>query len=158
MFETYFPPAGHTDAAAVVKSSTGEEDTEIAALEARLAALKKAKAAGKKPEDTSEHVTGAVFRDALLLALGDRKVSAAQMQSFFVKQRKASAKEALAAVSSFAAELEEREKENNAEEAAKKEAAEQSEEGPKEPPTSTSDSASPPAPASQPSASTGSNA
>lgn len=122
MFETYFPPAGHADAAAAAKSSTGEEDPEIAALEARLAALTKAKAAGKKPEDASEHVTGATFRDALLLALGERKVSAAQLQSFFVKQRKASAKGALDAVPAWIVELEQRDKEN-AEEAAKKEAA-----------------------------------
>lgn len=40
------------------------------------------------------------------------KVSAAQLQSFFVKQRKASPKEALAAVPAFVVALEEREKES----------------------------------------------
>merc|ERR1712224_508778 len=111
-----------TDAAVATtsSSSTEEKDPEIAALEARLAALKKAKAAGKKPDDGSELVTGAVFRDALLLALGERKIAAAQLQSFFVKQRKSTAKEALAAVSSFALELEQRDKENAEEENAVK--------------------------------------
>jgi len=118
MFEVYFPVAGHVPAAS--NSTEAGEDPEIAALEARLAALKKAKAAGTKSHEAAgEQITGAVFRDALLLALGERKVTAAQLQSFFVKQRKASAKEALGAVDAFVTSLEEREKENASDAAAK---------------------------------------
>merc|ERR1711972_1156974 len=97
----------------------GDVDPEIAALEAKLEALKKAKV-GEGATGTSEKVpTGAAFRDALLLALGERKVSAAQLQSFFVTHRKCSAAEALADVGAIAVAIDQREKDEADKEAGK---------------------------------------
>jgi len=119
IFESYYPVAGRgVDATSTAADAS--EDAQIAALEARLAALKKAKASGgKSDEPAGQQITGAMFRDALLLALGERKVTAAQLQSFFVKHRKVSAKEALAGIQDFVTALEEREKENAGAAAAK---------------------------------------
>lgn len=119
IFESYYPVAGRgVDATSTAADAS--EDAQIAALEARLAALKKAKASGgKSDEPAGQQITGAMFRDALLLALGERKVTAAQLQSFFVKHRKVSAKEALAGIQTFVTALEEREKENAGAAAAK---------------------------------------
>lgn len=89
-----------------------ESDPEIAALEARLAAMKKAKVSISSCDVAAElEPTGAVFRDALLSALGERKVTTAQLQSFFVQKRKCSAKEVIAEVGNIVAALEERAKE-----------------------------------------------
>merc|ERR1712066_875642 len=87
-----------------------------------MGALKRSKAAaaGESAEGAAKvaEPSGAAFRDALLLSLGDRKVSAAQLQSFFVSHRKCTAAEAIADVGAIAAAIDRREEE----EAAKEEA------------------------------------
>merc|ERR1711907_81707 len=95
-----------------------ESDPEIAALEAKLAAMKKAKASVSSCDVATEpEPTGAAFRDALLLALGDRKVTTAQLQSFFVQKRKCTAKEIIADVGTIVAALDERAREEAEKEA-----------------------------------------
>merc|ERR1712054_393057 len=66
---------------------------------------------------------GAAFRDALLVALGSHRVSAAQLQSFFVTHRKCTAAEAIADVDSIVTAIKKR-----AEEEAPKESQEPSQE------------------------------
>jgi len=125
LFNNFYPPkvesALESDCAAD-GTKEADIDPEIAALEARLAALKRAKAAVATADSTTEESAeaqvpnAAAFRDALLLSLGDRKVSAAQLQSFFVSHRKCTAAEAIADVGAIAAAIHKREEE----EAAKK--------------------------------------
>lgn len=151
MFENFYPQCkkqtdenneAHTDAS---------ENPEIAALEAKLAALKKATAAcatcaspptrgalgamvdstltsTKEERDSDDQPTGAAFRDALLKSLRDRVVSASQLQHFFVMHRKFSPAEAINDVGSIAAAIDERTKEE--ERAAKKTGEKEEEEKP----------------------------
>merc|ERR1712012_1521838 len=126
LFDNFYPPqitCGPGAAASTEATADGERDPEIEALEAKLAALKKAKAAaangaGGAGGAMAPEPNGAAFRDALLLALGDRKVTAAQLQSFFVTHRKCSAAEAIADVGAVAAAIDKR-KEEKTEESAK---------------------------------------
>jgi len=124
LFDNFYPPkvASVPDPSGAATDSPAqiEADLEIAAMEAKLNALKRAKAAaadGKSAEGAEAAVpNGSAFRDALLLSLGDRKVTAAQLQSFFVSHRKCTAAEALADTGAVAAAIDKREEE----EAAKK--------------------------------------
>ena len=100
MFEKFYPrssTAGERDATIV----PADADSEIAALEAKLTALKAAQAKEGAAQTIEKAPTGADFRDALLVTLRERKVTAAQLQSFFVTHRKCSAAEALADVGSI---------------------------------------------------------
>jgi chaperone BCS1 len=124
LFDNFYPPkvVGTSESGCAADAATmADSDPEIAALEAKLAAMKRAKAAaadGKAAEaDGAKEPNGAAFRDALLLSLGDRQVTAAQLQSFFVSHRKNTAAETIAAVGAVAAAIDKREEE----EAAKKE-------------------------------------
>jgi len=124
LFDNFYPPKvlsapapGPAEASADDKS-----DPEIAALEAKLAALKRARAAKAGGAAAGEaegalEPTGAAFRDALLVSLGDRKVTAAQLQSFFVAHRKCSAAEAIADVGAIAAAIDARKEEESAQQA-----------------------------------------
>jgi len=125
LFDNFYPPK---DANALEPSSPADAaaeadtDPEIAALEAKLAALKRAKEGAAADGTTAKGVeakapNGAAFRDALLLSLGDRKVSAAHMQSFFVSHRKCTAAEAIANVGAIAAAIDKREEEEAAKQA-----------------------------------------
>merc|ERR1712118_457643 len=121
MFENFYPQCkaeAHAEGAATTDVNA---DPEIAALEAKLAALKKAKAAKDEPGNSAESglATGAAFRDALLLSLGDRQVSTAQLQHFFVTHRKCTPAEAIGAVDAIAAAIDERLKEEGERDASK---------------------------------------
>merc|ERR1719414_1111606 len=125
LFDNFYPPKeeGTTESGVeCADCAQGDVDPEIVALEAKLAAMKRAKKAaaeGKSVDGAVEVVpNGAAFKDAVLLSLGDRKVSAAQLQSFFVSHRKCTAAEAIADVGAIAAAIDRREEE----EAAKEEA------------------------------------
>jgi len=118
LFDNFYPPkdGDGPESSGKVSNAEGDADPEIVALEAKLAALKRAKAAAAAGETTegaamAAEPNGAAFRDALLLSLGDRKVSAAQLQSFFVSHRKCTAAEAIADVGSIAAAIDTREEE-----------------------------------------------
>ena len=129
MFEQFYPlssTAGERDATIV----PADADSEIAALEAKLTALKAAKAKEGAAQTIEKAPTGADFRDALLVTLSERKVTAAQLQSFFVTHRKCSAAEALADVGSIVAAIDQREKD---------EAGEKDQEASKKPSGSASD-------------------
>merc|ERR1712032_915665 len=123
LFENFYPPkVATTDTAAEnSENAVSKEDPEIAALEAQLAALKKAKAAASKEGEMPEVApSGAAFRDALLVALGSNRVSAAQLQNFFVTHRKCTAAEAIADVGSIVKCIEKRKDQEAAAEEAKK--------------------------------------
>ena len=109
MFENFYPQCKQERHD--VKDVPHDADPEIAALEAKLSALKKAKAA---KESDGEMPRAAAFRDALLLSLGERQVSAAQLQHFFVTHRKCTPEEVIADVGAIAAVIDEREKEEAA--------------------------------------------
>lgn len=118
MFDNFFgvpttlEAGGGDGSSADNKVEVAEADPEIAALEAKLAAMKKAKASTSISGVAAEpEPTGAAFRDALLVALDDRKVTTAQLQSFFVQKRKCTAKEVIADVGAVVAALDERAKE-----------------------------------------------
>jgi len=124
LFDNFYPPKVVSTPESSGKAdgdAEGDADPEIVALEAKLAALKRAKAAaaeGKSAEGTKAiEPNGAAFRDALLLSLGDRKVSAAQLQSFFVSHRKCTAAEAIADVGAIAAAIDKRAEEEAAKQA-----------------------------------------
>merc|ERR1711988_1752631 len=123
MFENFYATSaadsGCTDGSCTDKGAeVAESDPEIAALEAKLAAMKKAKASVSSCDVlTGPEPTGAAFRDALLLALGDCKVTTAQLQNFFVQKRKCTAKEIIANVGTIVAALDERAKEEAEKEA-----------------------------------------
>jgi len=106
MFENFYPQC--TSSQESIPVADAHEDPEIAALEAKLSALKKAKAAKESPRCLP---SGAAFRDALLLSLGERQVSTAQLQHFFVTHRKCTPEEAIADVGAIAAVIDERAKE-----------------------------------------------
>lgn len=114
LFENFYPAK---DCGASVSSDSSwaevSPDAEIAALEAKLAALKKAKTEGTGESEVAKVPNGSAFRDALLVSLGDRKVSAAQLQSFFVSHRKCSAAETLADVGAIAAAIDRRQEEES---------------------------------------------
>merc|ERR1719414_700654 len=121
LFDNFYPPKEEgTPRSGVecIDDAQGDVDPEIVALEAKLAAMKRAKKAateGKSVDDAVEVVpNGAAFKDAVLLSLGDRKVSAAQLQSFFVSHRKCTAAEAIADVGAIAAAIDRREEEEAA--------------------------------------------
>jgi len=119
LFNTFYPEpkaessqeSAQTPPDAAVNSET---DPEILALEAKLAALKKLKAGELAQNSETLVPSGAAFREALLLSLGDRKVSAAQMQTFFVSHRKCTAAEAVADVGAIAEAIDKREEEESA--------------------------------------------
>merc|ERR1740129_708517 len=153
LFDNFYPPkdGDGPESSGKVSNAEGDADPEIVALEAKLAALKRAKAAAAAGETTegaamAAEPNGAAFRDALLLSLGDRKVSAAQLQSFFVSHRKCTAAEAIADVGSVAAAIDKREEEEAAKETASSgvKAAGSSTRDLTEPPTSISDSGAAP--------------
>jgi len=117
LFDTFYPQketsVAQSDETAKPSSEADSVDPEVAALEAKLAALKRTKAAtadGKAEE--AKVPSGAAFSDALLVSLGDRQVTAAQLQSFFVSHRKCSAAEAIADVGAIAAAIDKREQED----------------------------------------------
>lgn len=125
LFDNFYPPkvSATLDDNADLAAEAGkiEVDPEIAALEARLAALKKAKATAAEGNQAEAEAAateavpnGAAFRDSLLVALGSHKLSAAQLQSFFVTHRKCSAAEAIADVSSIVKAIEKRAEEEEA--------------------------------------------
>jgi len=119
LFDNFYPPKVTTTPAddLATETAVSDMDPEIAALEAQLAALKKAKAAIPKDGQAPEVVpNGAAFRDALLVALGSHRVSAAQLQGFFVTHRKCTAAEAIADVGSIVKCIEERKQEEVADE------------------------------------------
>jgi len=109
MFENFYPQ--YKQERHEVKDVAHDADPEIAALEAKLSALKKAKAAKESDEEIP---SAAAFRDALLLSLGERQVSTAQLQHFFVTHRKCTPQEAIADVGAIAAVIDQREKEEAA--------------------------------------------
>jgi len=116
LFDKFYPPK-RSESSEREKESTDAADPEIAALEAKLAALKKSKAADAIGEDAVEIVVnGAAFRDALLVSLGDKQVTAAQLQSFFVMHRKCTAAEALADVGSIVKAIDQKKQEGDAQE------------------------------------------
>jgi len=129
LFDNFYPPKAAASASSdgsanfAVEADKPEVDPEVAALEAQLAALKKAKAvkaavsAGGEAADVVPN--GAAFRDALLVSLGSHRVSAAQLQSFFVMHRKCAAAEALADVGSIVKAIEKRKDEEATNEAQK---------------------------------------
>merc|ERR1719382_2259988 len=100
LFDNFYPPkadcTSNSEGVADLVAG-GSLDPEIAALEAKPAVLKRAKAAASDCEAAGAEETkgpnGATFRDALLLSLGERRVTAAQLQSFFVSHRKCTAVE-----------------------------------------------------------------
>lgn len=110
MFENFYPQCKQSDGSVPVTDD--DADPEIAALEAKLLALKKAKAA---QESDGKPPNSAAFRDALLLSLGERQVSTAQLQHFFVTHRKCTPEEAVADVGAIAAIIDERAKEEEKE-------------------------------------------
>eukprot|EP00928_Gymnodinium_smaydae_P098331 TRINITY_DN911_c0_g1_i4.p1 TRINITY_DN911_c0_g1~~TRINITY_DN911_c0_g1_i4.p1 ORF type:complete len:548 (-),score=115.00 TRINITY_DN911_c0_g1_i4:220-1863(-) len=118
MFYNFYPQCKTQAAETVEAAVDADADPEIAALEAKLAALRKAKAV-KDETDSIAVPSGAAFRDALLLSLGDRVVSTAQLQHFFVTHRKCSPAEAIADVGAIAATIDERAKEENEQKADK---------------------------------------
>jgi len=122
LFNNFYPPKVPESDGIANATTEVDTDPEIAALEAKLAVLKRAKAAATSDGATGESAeaklpNGAAFRDALLLSLGDRKVSAAQLQSFFVSHRKCTAAEAIADVGAIAAAIDKREEEETAKQA-----------------------------------------
>lgn len=133
LFDIFYPPKELPNLDCSSAAEAADADPEIAALELKLAALKKAKAAAAdgKAAVAEAVPNGAAFRDALLVALGERQVTAAQLQSFFVSHRKCTAAEALADVGAIAAAIEKRE-------------AEEGEKDAKEDQKHAADSASPP--------------
>merc|ERR1719336_2781718 len=119
LFNNFYPTTaaaasdGNADIGA--EAAEAEADPEIAALEAQLAALRKSKAAAAAGGPAVEVVpNGAAFRDALLVVLGSNKLSAAQLQSFFVTHRKCTATEAIADVGSIVKAIEQRAQEEAA--------------------------------------------
>jgi len=112
LFNNFYPPEEESTPQLGADGADGDADPEIAALEAKLAAMKRAKKAvaeGKSGDGALAVVpNGAAFKDALLLSLGERKVSAAQLQSFFVSHRKCTAAEAIADVGAVAAAIDKR--------------------------------------------------
>jgi len=117
LFDTFYPQketsTAQSDETAKASSEVDAVDPEIAALEAKLAALKRTKAAAADGKAEAAKVpNGATFSDALLASLGDRQVTAAQLQSFFVSHRKCSAAEAIADVGAIAAAIAKREQED----------------------------------------------
>jgi len=115
LFDNFYPPKEEgTPLSGVecVDDAHGDIDPEIVALEAKLAAMRRA----KKSVGGGAAVVpnGAAFKDAVMLSLGDRKVTAAQLQSFFVSHRKCTAAEAIADVGTIAAAIDRREEEEAA--------------------------------------------
>lgn len=127
MFDNFFggPPAPLDDEVASAKgegaaagAGDAESDPEILALEAKLTALRREKAAKGGAAGEPARPTGAAFRDALLVSLGERRLTTAQLQHFMVTHRKCSAAEAIADVGAIAAALDERAKEEAGKDAA----------------------------------------
>lgn len=109
LFENFYPEVQNQDVS--IKDTQFDADPEIALLEAKLLALKQAKVLGGSTDNQKCAVSNAVaFRDALLASLGERNVSTAQLQHFFVTHRKCTAAEAIADVSAIAASIDERQK------------------------------------------------
>merc|ERR1712050_358821 len=80
LFDNFYPPKASTTsdgaADAGAEAPKTDVDPEIEALEAQLSALKKAKAIAAAGGKAAEAVPdGSAFRDALLVALGSRRVS-----------------------------------------------------------------------------------
>jgi len=95
LFDNFYPPKEEGTPRSGDKCADGAQcdaDPEIAALEAKLAAMMRAKlraVQGKSADGVMAVVpNGSAFKEALLLSLGDRQVSVAQLQSFFVCHRK----------------------------------------------------------------------
>lgn len=112
LFENFYPAAAAAKPANAIDKDASEgtsaDDPEIAVLEARLAALRRAKSDGAVGKALP---VGADFRDALLVALDGRKVTAAQLQNFFVKNRKCTAVEAIGNIDQIVEALKRREQE-----------------------------------------------
>jgi chaperone BCS1 len=113
MFENFYPLVRMQMEGGSEPTGESNPDPEIAALESKLAALKRSKVAATQDGTSSEAVppSGAVFRDALLLSLGERGVSAAQLQHFFVTHRKCTPAEAIADVGAIVIAMDDRLKE-----------------------------------------------
>lgn len=114
MFENFYPQCKGQAGTGSELVAASNVDPDIAALEAKLAALKKAKEiakANKEANGNDAPISGAAFRDALLLSLGEHQVSAAQLQHFFVMHRKCTPAEAIADVGAIATAINDRAKE-----------------------------------------------
>jgi len=122
LFENFYPQCKRQVDNGSELITGSNVDTDIAALEAKLAALKAAKETAKANKETTAKdapISGATFRDALLLSLGERQVSAAQLQHFFVTHRKCTPAEAIADVGAIAVAIEDHIKEGAGNEAKK---------------------------------------
>merc|ERR1712217_465871 len=114
IFESFYPQCKGEVYGGIELVADPNVDPDIAALEAKLTALRAAKELAKTSTDakgTNTLITGSAFRDALLLSLGEHQVSAAQLQHVFVTHRKCTPAEAIADVGAIVASIQERAKE-----------------------------------------------